>query len=70
MAMIFRIRYPNGEETHGTGYPGQILTVNEVPAGPEARGLVVAEQDTAGLEVGAFCKFSIVARRRARRIRS
>jgi len=34
VAMLFRVRYPDGEITWGTGYPDLPLIVREVPRGP------------------------------------
>jgi hypothetical protein len=45
MAMIFRVIYPSGEQTTGTGYPNTTLVVREVPPGPESCWLDEIEVD-------------------------
>lgn len=47
MALLFRVVYPSGEETFGTGYPGSVLVVREVPPGPESAYLDEIEVDFA-----------------------
>ena len=51
--MIFPVVYPGGEHAHGYGYPGQVLTISEVPAGPEACFLDEVEVDFAAAPPGS-----------------
>jgi hypothetical protein len=43
--MLFEVRYPSGHVTWATGYPNQILVVQQVPPGPDSCYLDELEVD-------------------------
>ena len=43
--MLFHVAYPGGERSIGTGFPGHVLVIREVPRGPECCYLDELEVD-------------------------